>query len=256
MQAHPRIDLIAHTPNPEGVVAAAARLCYSQQGVSALLDQMNEEAITRLLKILADMGHQSPLEHVSFTFAIEGVSRSLTHQLVRHRIASYSQKSQRYVREGSFEYIIPKDIQANEALKGLFIKAMEEQQKTYDILAGGLKEQHLNRLLAEGMSDGKAEATAEKMAIEDARYVLPSACETKILVTMNARTLLHFFKVRCCNRAQWEIRNTAIEMLKACKNTAPRLFAVAGPDCVYGTCSEGAMSCGKMREVETYFKQV
>ncbi len=256
METLPRIDLIAHTPDPEKVVAAAARLCYSHHGVSTLLEEMSDDEVQKLIRILNDMGHQSPMEHVSFTFAIEGISRSLTHQLVRHRIASYSQKSQRYVREGSFDFVVPTAIKEDEKLKNIFLQAMEEQQKAYDVLAEGLKEKHLQTLLNLGTPGKKAEASAEKMAIEDARYVLPNACETKIVVTMNVRTLLHFFKVRCCNRAQWEIRNMAIEMLALCKKTAPRLFHFAGPDCVYGSCGEGIMSCGKMKEVEAYFKNL
>ncbi len=256
METHPRIDLIAHTPDPEKVVAAAARLCYSHHGVSTLMEEISDDEVQRLIRILNDMGHQSPMEHVSFTFAIEGISRSLTHQLVRHRIASYSQKSQRYVREGSFDFVVPTVIQEDEKLKSIFLNTMEEQQKAYDVLADALKEKHLQTLLNQGTSGKKAEAAAEKMAIEDARYVLPNACETKIVVTMNVRTLLHFFNVRCCNRAQWEIRHVAVEMLKLCKKTAPRLFHFAGPDCVYGPCGEGIMSCGKMKEVEGYFKKL
>lgn len=256
METHPRIDLIAHTPEPEKVVAAAARLCYSHHGVSTLMEEMSDDEVKRLVRILNDMGHQSPMEHVSFTFAIEGVSRSLTHQLVRHRIASYSQKSQRYVREGSFDFVVPTTIQQDQELKSIFLQAMEDQQKAYDELADKLKEKHLETLLEQGIPKKKAEASAEKMAIEDARYVLPNACETKIVVTMNVRTLLHFFNVRCCNRAQWEIQRVAIEMLTLCKKAAPRLFRFAGPDCVHGPCGEGAMSCGKMKEVEAYFKNL
>lgn len=256
METHPRIDLIAHTPEPEKVVAAAARLCYSHHGVSTLMEEMTDDEVKKLVRILNDMGHQSPMEHVSFTFAIEGVSRSLTHQLVRHRIASYSQKSQRYVREGSFDFVVPTAIQQDQELKNIFLQAMEDQQKAYDVLADRLKEKHLAILLEQGMPKKKAETTAEKMAIEDARYVLPNACETKMVVTMNVRTLLHFFNVRCCNRAQWEIQHVAIEMLTLCKKTAPRLFHFAGPDCVHGPCGEGAMSCGKMKEVEAYFKNL
>ncbi|SMP69918.1 FAD-dependent thymidylate synthase [Anoxynatronum buryatiense] len=256
METTPRVDLIAHTPEPEKVVAAAARLCYSSHGVTTLLDEMSDAEIKRLVGILSDMGHQSPFEHVSFTFAIEGVSRSLTHQLVRHRIASFSQKSQRYVREGGFDYVIPEAIEEDDALKIIYLKAMADQQAAYDQLADGLKEKHLKQLVNEGLSEKKAAGIAEKAAIEDARYVLPNACETKIVVTMNARSLLHFFNVRCCNRAQWEIRVMATEMLRQVKQTAPNLFRVAGPDCVSGPCGEGAMSCGKSREVAEQFRNL
>jgi thymidylate synthase (FAD) len=256
MEVKPRIDLIAHTPDPEKVVAAAARLCYSAVGVAKLLDEMDEGEINRLIRILSDMGHQSPFEHVSFTFAIEGVSRSLTHQLVRHRIASYSQKSQRYVREGGFDFIIPETVDNDPELKEIFLKAMADQQQAYDTLADGLAEKHLKQLLAEGVKPKKAASDAEKMAIEDARYILPNACETKIVVTMNARSLLHFFNVRCCNRAQGEIRALATEMLRLVKKVSPNLFRLSGPDCVSGPCGEGIMSCGKMREVSEKFKNL
>ena len=256
MEVQSRIDLIAFTPDPEKVVAAAARLCYSTQGVAKLLDEMDDKEINRLIRILSDMGHQSPFEHVSFTFAIEGVSRSLTHQLVRHRIASYSQKSQRYVREGGFDFIVPEAIGTDPALKGIYMQAMADQQQAYDTLADRLSEKHLERLLAEGTAPKKAVSEAEKMAIEDARYILPNACETKIVVTMNARSLLHFFNVRCCNRAQWEIRELATEMLRQVKQVSPNLFRLSGPDCVNGPCGEGIMSCGKSREVAEKFKNL
>jgi thymidylate synthase (FAD) len=256
MEVTPKVDLIAHTPDPEKVVAAAARLCYSPHGVTTLLERMDDDEIRRLVSILSEMGHQSPFEHVSFTFAIEGISRSLTHQLVRHRIASYSQKSQRYVREGGFDYVVPESVKLRPDLKAVYLKAMQDQQQSYNELADGLKEYHLKTLLKDGVSSKKAEGMAEKMAIEDARYVLPNACETKIVVTMNARSLLHFFNVRCCNRAQWEIRQLATEMLRLVKKVAPQLFRVAGPDCVYGTCGEGVMSCGKSREVAERFQNL
>jgi thymidylate synthase (FAD) len=256
MEVTPKVDLIAHTPDPEKVVAAAARLCYSPHGVTTLLERMDDDEIRRLVQILSEMGHQSPFEHVSFTFAIEGISRSLTHQLVRHRIASYSQKSQRYVREGGFDYVVPEAIKLQPDLKAVYLKAMQDQQQSYNELAEGLKESHLKTLLEEGVPAKKAEGMAEKMAIEDARYVLPNACETKIVVTMNARSLLHFFNVRCCNRAQWEIRQLATEMLLLVKKVAPQLFRIAGPDCVNGPCGEGVMSCGKSREVAEHFQNL
>lgn len=256
VEVKPRVDLIAHTPEPEKVVAAAARLCYSSHGVKTLLEEMDENEIKRLIQILSEMGHQSPFEHVSFTFAIEGVSRSLTHQLVRHRIASFSQKSQRYVREGGFDYVVPEEISRDGELKAIYLQAMGDQQKSYDLLADKLKAKHLEKLVKEGVSEKKAEGTAEKMAIEDARYVLPNACETKIAVTMNARSLLHFFNVRCCNRAQWEIRFIATEMFRLTKRIAPQLFRLAGPDCVNGPCGEGVMTCGKSREMAERFKNL
>ncbi len=216
-----KVTLITHTPEPEKVIASAAKLCYSSSDIESLMSGLTTEKIEAFIKKLTDLGHQSPLEHCSFTFGIEGVSRALSHQLVRHRIASYSQKSQRYVKEGQFEYIIPPKIIENRADKNVYENFMKYAQETYDyFIRNGIP-------------------------AEDARFVLPNACETKIIVTMNIRTLLHFFEERCCNRAQWEIRHMAYAMLRICKEVAPNLFAKAGASCVRGKCKEGKMSCGK-----------
>lgn len=247
---------MTHTPEPEKMVAAAAKLCYSSHGATELMEGLESNAVDHFVQLLAKMGHESPIEHISFTFSVEGVSRSLTHQLVRHRIASYSQKSQRYVREGGFEYVIPPAIDMDEKSRELFVRMMKEQQKTYDEIADRLTEKYRRELIEKGLSEAKAGSEAEKRGIEDARYVLPNACETKIVITMNARTLLHFFRIRCCNRAQWEIRILATEMLRQVKKVAPSIFAAAGPDCVYGICGEGPMSCGKSQEVSSYFKNL
>lgn len=240
-----KVRLIEHTPNPERVIASAAKLCYSAVGVDQILDDLTEENTEKFLNMLMSYGHESPVEHVSFTFAIEGVSRSLTHQLVRHRIASYSQQSQRYVKLAQFEYIIPPEIEKDEEAKQTFIEAMEQCQKSYDDLVGILK----NKYLSQGLNS----IGAEKKAIEDARYVFPNACETKIVVTMNARSLMNFFRHRCCNRAQWEIRTLAEEMLVQAKNVAPSLFRYCGPGCVKGPCPEGKMTCGKIEEVRAKY---
>lgn len=246
-----RVTLLAHTPDPEKIIAAAAKLCYSESGVENILEGLDEEKAEKFLNMLMSLGHQSPIEHVTFTFGIEGVSRALLAQITRHRIASYSVKSQRYVKEGMFEYITPPEIADNEKAKELFIKTMEAAQKAYDELADILYEKHYAQLIAEGKDEKAASKAAEKMAIEDARFVLPNACETKMVVTMNARSLMNFFHHRCCVRAQWEIRALADEMLKLVKEVAPTLFKKAGPSCVAGPCPEGKMTCGKaalMRE--------
>ena len=256
MKTNQVIKLMTHTPEPEKIVAAAAKLCYSPHGATELMEGLEPDVVENFVQLLTRMGHESPVEHISFTFSVEGVSRSLTHQLVRHRIASYSQRSQRYVREGGFEYVIPPSIDKDAETRELFVKTMEEQQRTYDQLADRLADLYKQDLVKEGLSEMKARSTAEKKAIEDARYVLPNACETKIVVTMNARSLLHFFNIRCCNRAQWEIRNLATEMLRQVKQIAPSIFAMAGPDCVYGACGEGVMSCGQGQEVSSYFKNL
>ncbi len=243
------MTLISHTPDPEKVVAAAAKLCYSSSDVKTLMDNLTPEKVERFVEMLASFGHESPVEHVSFTFGIEGVSRSCTHQLVRHRIASYSQKSQRYVSEKGFEYITPPLIAEDEAALACYTQAMKQADEAYNTLADILEQRHYKDLLAAGKDEAAAASAARKMAIEDARFVLPNACETKIIVTMNARTLINFFHHRCCNRAQWEIRAVAQEMLDLCREVAPFLFGHAGPSCLNGPCPEGAMSCGRVKEM-------
>lgn len=249
------VVLIAHTPNPEKTVAASAKLCYSATNATNLLDGLSDEKASSFVEMLSEIGHESPIEHVSFTFAIDGVSRSLSHQLVRHRIASYSQQSQRYVNlEKTFEYVIPPEIANNEKAKDLYIKAMDDDYKTYKDLTEILEKEHYQSFLKEGYSEKDALKYASKKAIEDARYVLPNACETKIVATFNARSLNNFFKHRCCNRAQWEIRDLAILMLKEVRKVAPNLFKNSGPSCLVGPCSEGKMTCRKMKEVREEFK--
>lgn len=236
-----KVKLIQYTGEPEKVIAASAKLCYSAVGVDEIQENLTDEQTERFVNMLMSYGHESPIEHVSFTFGIEGVSRSLTHQLVRHRIASYSQQSQRYVKIEQFDYIIPPEIEQDSKAKEIFVKTMKGCQNAYNQLVEILKDKYIN--------SGMNGISAEKKAIEDARYVFPNACETKIIVTMNARSLMNFFRHRCCNRAQWEIRALADEMLKEVKMVAPTLFKVAGPSCVHGVCGEGSMSCGKAKEI-------
>lgn len=243
------VTLIAHTPDPEKVVAAAAKLCYSSSDVQTLMDNLTPEKVESFVELLASYGHESPVEHVTFTFGIEGVSRSCTHQLVRHRIASYSQKSQRYVSEKGFEYVTPPAIAEDEKALSVYEQAMAQMQQAYDTLADLLEEKHVAALIAGGQSEEASRRAARKTAIEDARFVLPNACETKIIVTMNARSLINFFHHRCCNRAQWEIRDVAQEMLRLCREVAPSLFAHAGPSCLNGPCPEGSMTCGRIKEM-------
>ena len=239
-----KVKLMAHTPNPDAIVAAAAKLCYSPVGVDGIMEKLDDEEVAKFVNTLVNMGHESPIEHVSFTFAIEGISRSCCHQIVRHRIASFSQQSQRYVKLDQFEYIIPPEIEKNEKAKEIFIQSMNKCQEDYDKLVEILFEKHYQDLLDKGLNEKKAKSQAEKMSIEDARYVFPNACETKMVVTMNARSLYNFFSKRCCERAQWEIRELANEMLKLLKEVAPVLFKNAGAPCVRGNCPEGSMSCG------------
>ena len=227
------VVLLRYTPEPEEVVAMAAKLCYSPSGVDELKQKIEAKDQAAFVEKLAAIGHLSPIEHVSFSFGIEGISRACSHQLVRHRVASYSQQSQRYVKEEQFDYVIPPSIKQDPALVREFERCMDEAQANYTKV--------LKRLEELGF---KGEAGQQ-----DARYLLPNAAETKIVVTMNARELLHFFRVRCCNRAQWEIRIMAEKMLEHVKKAAPTIFAKSGPGCLYAACPEGKMACGKIEEV-------
>ncbi len=250
------VELLAYTPQPERVVAASAKLCYSHSDVTQLYDNLTDEKTTQFVDMLSSIGHESPIEHVSFTFGIEGISRACSHQLVRHRIASYSQKSQRYVDEDNFEFIMPPEIAADEQAKAEFEKQMNALTESYTKIADILTKKHTQTFLAQGMDEKQAKSSARKKANEDARFILPNACETKIVVTMNARSLMNFFRLRCCNRAQWEIKAVADEMLRLCCGVAPTLFKNAGPACVNGACPEGKMSCKNAAGMREYYKNL
>lgn len=268
-----KVKILAHTPSPNDVIAMAGKLCYSSVGIEDLGEKLTPAKSEKFVNKLMGMEHESPLEHVTFTFGIEGISRSCSHQIVRHRIASYSQQSQRYVKLEQFEYIVPPAIEDDEELKELYIKHMMDSQEVYDNLVEGLIESHAIKMYKNKYEyalelwgcgamymkfktamdvfekyNGKEYSQIEKQAIEDARYVFPNACETKMIVTMNVRSLHHFFEERCCERAQWEIRELATEMLRQCKEVSPILFANCGPKCVKGKCTEGNMSCGLSKE--------
>ncbi|MBQ3379651.1 MAG: FAD-dependent thymidylate synthase [Clostridia bacterium] len=249
-----KVTLIAYTPEPQKIVAAAAKLCYSSSAGDELLNGIDDESAADFIDMLSDLGHQSPIEHASFTFLIEGVSRSLLAQITRHRIASFSVKSQRYVKEGQFEYVVPPEIESEPEALNIFKKSMEDAQKSYNALADILEKKHYETFTAQGKPEREARRAASKKAIEDARFVLPNACETKMIITMNARSLHNFFRLRCCNRAQWEIRAVATDMLKEVKRTAPALFKNAGPGCASGGCTEGKMSCGRAKEMREYYR--
>ena len=249
-----KVRLLAYTPDPERLIAAAAKNCYSSTDVDGILVGLTEEKTDQFLQMLTEIGHESPIEHTSFTFAIEGVSRSLLAQITRHRMASFSVQSQRYVREHGFEYVLPPEIDKIPAARELFVQAMEEDQRTYETLTTLLMEGYVAENLKQGMSEKAAKSAAEKKAIEDARYVLPNACTTRIVMTANARSLQNFFRLRCCNRAQWEIRALAEEMYALVYAVAPTLFSKAGPSCVDGGCTEGKMTCGKAAEVRAHYQ--
>lgn len=250
-----KVLLLAHSPNPEQTVACAAKLCYSASNIEDLRDGLTEDKPASFVRMLSEIGHESPIEHASFTFGIEGVSRAFLAQITRHRIASFSVQSQRYVRADQFDFVIPPEIAETPEACELYTQAMLSAQDYYDKIAAILKEKHIDTYKKDGLSDIDSAKKAEKQAIEDARFVLPNAAETKMVVTMNARSLQNFFRHRCCNRAQWEIRAVADQMLRLCKESAPELFAHSGPPCINGSCPEGKMTCGKMVKMrEKYIK--
>ncbi|MGN1481617.1 FAD-dependent thymidylate synthase [Porcipelethomonas sp.] len=251
-----KVTLIAHTPCPEKLVAAAAKLCYSDSGCENIMDGLTEEKTESFVKMLSDMGHESPIEHASFTFAIEGVSRTLLAQITRHRLASFSVQSQRYVKKNNFVYITPPAISEDKSINEMYEHSMQSSFDAYNAIADKLEGKYFNEFLSAGMSEKQAHSKAEKKAIEDARYVLPNSCETKMVVTMNARSLMNFFKLRCCMRAQWEIRELAEEMYRLCYKAAPSVFSSAGPPCCSGGCPEGKMTCGKINEVRDKFQKI
>ena len=238
MEANLNVMLVSYSPEPEKTISAAARLCYSPANGEEILSAVVENDQGDFLEKLTTVGHLSPVEHASFTFVVEGISRACSHQLVRHRLASYSQQSQRYVSEKKFNYIMPPSIKEDGELKALFERTIYDIQKSYTYLA--------DKLVQKGNSTESAR--------EDARFVLPNATETKIMITMNARELLHFFRQRLCNRAQWEIRAMAFAMLGLVKPLAPTIFRHAGPPCVKGKCQEGPRTCGKTIEVRAFFR--
>ncbi len=241
-----RVRLLTHTPDPQKIVASAAKLCYARSDIDSVMDGLTPEKTESFIDMLASIGHESPMEHMSFTFGIENVSRALLAQITRHRMASFSVQSQRYVKENNFEFVVPPEIEKDEKSHQKYLDTMSMIASSYNELADTLKARYID----EGM-DTRA---AEKKAIEDARFVLPNACTTKMIVTMNARSLLNFFKHRCCSRAQWEIRELACQMLSLVKEVAPSIFADAGPACVRGGCSEGNMTCGMAKEMRKKFK--
>ncbi len=227
------VVLLQYTPEPEKTVALAARLCYSPTSLGELREKLSATDIQAFLEKIMSLGHQSVLEHISFTFGIEGISRTTSHQLVRHRLASYSEQSQRYVSHTKqFGAVIPDTVLELPEARELFERELASLHDAY------------SRLVAMGIP------------AEDARYILPNATETKIMVTMNARELLHFFALRCCQRAQWEIRAMAVEMLRLVRPLAPTIFGQAGPGCVAGPCPEGGMTCGEMAAVRERFRNL
>ncbi len=220
-----KVTLLSYTKEAERLCAAAARSCYSKKGASRLLQEIDGDKAGKAISDITGMGHHSVIEHASYTFSIEGVSRAMTHQLVRHRIASFSQQSQRYVPLKEASFVTPPSISEDSQLKAEFEELMARAWDCYGKLS-------------------------QRVPHEDARYALPNACTTNITVTMNARELWHFFSLRCCRRAQWELREVADEMLRQVKRISPSIFSEAGPGCVRGPCPEGKLTCGKPRRQE------
>lgn len=215
------VKLLKYTNEPERTCAIAGRLCYSAVGIEELTEKMTDDKIRDILNRIIKSGHLSVLEHASFSFGVEGVSRALLAQLTRHRIASFSVQSQRYVKfKNGVDFVTPNTIS----------EKLELLKEYNDFLK--ISEQYYKKFVDAGIP------------AEDARYVLPNAAATKIVITMNARELRHFFALRCCNRAQWEIRDMSCQMLKLAKKVAPILFENAGPNCVKGACTE-EKPCGK-----------
>ena len=215
-----KVTLLAHTPDADAICAAAGNSCYSDRPSSEIIEDIDAD---KVLSRIVGIGHHSVIEHAVFTFSVEGVSRALTHQLVRHRIASFSQQSQRYVSMESASYVEPHTVEECPEAKEIFEDLMDSIWESY--------------------------AKLQELGIpnEDARYLLPNACTTNITITMNARELLHFFSLRSCNRAQWEIREMSDQMLRICKDVSPVIFKNAGPPCMKGPCPEGKKTCGKPR---------
>ena len=233
----PQVALVAYTPEPVRVCALAARTCYSALPLSELMEKVRNDQSDFLRGVIRS-GHHSVLEHAAFTFYISNVSRALLAQLTRHRIASFSVQSQRYVSmaEG-FDYVVPERVKA---LGGEAVSRYEEQMER---MAGWYREWQ------EAFDNDPG-------ANEDARFVLPNACATRLTMTMNARELLHFFSVRCCNRAQWEIRAMAEQMYRLVLPLAPAIFENAGPGCVRGACPEGSRSCGQSGAVRQKYQEM
>ncbi len=201
--------LIAVTPDPERICAMAMRSCHTPEPAHRI-EEMTDDIVVRMIISAKKVKHFSVLEHANFTFSIGGVSRALTHQLVRHRLASYSQQSQRYVKMDKPTYVMPPSIKNIKDQRGLgWVETSAPD--LFDLMMQDAWENY-NKLIEMGVKP------------EDARFVLPNACTTNIVVTMNARELLHFFHLRCGKHAQWEIRELANEMLEQCRAAAPTIF--------------------------------
>ena len=227
-----KVKLLSYTKDAEKLAGVAAFTSCSSEGPEELIETKTKEDCDKFLKRVIAYGHHSVIEHASFTFSVEGISRACSHQLVRHRIASYTQQSQRYVKFKELGFVLPPSVEKNPDAKKEFLDAMKRASSAYD------------KLIEMGIK------------AEDARYVYPNASHTNIIITMNARALWHFFSLRCCERAQWEIKQVAEKMLHEAKKVAPLLFEKAGPSCVrFGYCPEGSLSCGRAPTLKQLMKE-
>jgi thymidylate synthase (FAD) len=216
-----KVKLLKSTKDAEKMCVLAARLCYSAATIDDIDKNLTNNKVKDLLGKVISSGHHSVLEHVSFTFGVEGVSRALLAQLTRHRIASFCVQSQRYVKfKAGIDFVFPETIKKNKKLLEKYSNFLKNTEFLYkEFIDAGIP-------------------------AEDARYILPNAATTQIIMTMNARELRHFFSLRCCNRAQWEIKDMACRMLNIVKKEAPLLFENAGPYCAREGCHE-TFTCGK-----------
>lgn len=262
-----KVQILSHTNNPELLIATAAKLCYAGCTIDELKAKQTPEEIEAFIKRLSNMGHESPLEHVSFTFAIEGVSRITEQQLTRHRLASYSIQSGRYVTRDNAEFFVPLAIDNNPVADQIYKEACDRAKVDYAAIVEAivfelcLQECKIREipvdadclttksLLKDKLDkvDKQIYRDIHKVAIENARCVFPNSLETRIICTMNARSLLNFFKHRCCFRAQEEIRELAYKMLSLVKEICPTLFANAGAPCKCGICPENSMQCKQLK---------
>lgn len=260
MKSKLKVKLLSHTENPELIIAAAGKLCYSPSNIDDLLEKQTPESIEKFVNMLLNLGHESPLEHASFNFAVEGISRILEVQLVRHRIASYSIQSGRYVKRDKPEFIKPKRIEDNSVASFIFDRVALESAKAYNDLflvlmldLMGIKEHEMLNMTVKQREDAilklyeddfKTYKKFEKMAIEDARYVHLQSISTKVVCTFNLRSLINFTRHRECKRAQSEIQNLTSEMIKIIDEKFPLIGKTLGAGCRFGPCPEGKMCCG------------
>lgn len=256
---NPTVKLLAHTPNPELVITSAAKLCYANMTPTEIMNKQSENDVEKFINNIMKIGHESILEHVTFTFAIEDISRVTETQLVRHRTGSFSVQSGRYVKRNAHFYI-PDDILECAPAKEMYENIIKESKDTYETLTEILqiyyysKDNNLNfdEVLEETMfftHNETKEFTSkikkyEKKALENARLALPQSLRTHMVMTIDLRNLMHLISKRRCKRAQYEIQMVANQMLECIKDIIPNVYKYIGADCETSHCKEGKMTCG------------